>query len=534
MRQEGYKRATGEFCFGRDQLCNEIKTKTFEKGCVLLFGGRQAGKTTIMLKIAGDMSCERADVAVLSSFDLPVYVDLTSLPVEASPQDFFCHLADKANTACEQYIKGFEHKKLPSNSMENPTKDHLGVFVKDLLSILATAGEIDLRFLFLLDEAKRVLGGRFPRGFQDNLFSLLYGEHDNISERIAIVFSGAQDLLDFCEDETSPIGSRAGQCFVPCLELSAVNEIVDAVSREIDSHISGEEIARAIYRETGGHAGLSVSLARMHFAQLNANPDFISELGDSLLDENTMLFRIWTESLSREARAIHSILLKAKQFSRQKISAILREQNMDPFRSTIVMKEFVFTGIAREEDNVIKLTNNIYWNFVRSVGGYPIHNVKKQSPVTQTHSLQHKCWRSIEELEIKLREYVLKAYHAKWGDSSESMMKKALGDSSWRTIKSNCRKAKVQYPLCNEKRAIREIDSMYTGQLIQLIIWNNAWPLFQPFMPDKRNIIRWQNEVIPVRNDQAHFRDVPEKELNRCMLACDDFIVVLDKVTENL
>ena len=156
------------------------------------------------------------------------------------------------------------------------------------------------------------------------------------------------------------------------------------------------------------------------------------------------------------------------------------------------------------------------------------------SSSAQPDSLQRKCWGAIEKLELNLREYIIRTYQAKWRDSAISMMKSAFGDSNWETIELNRSKAVGQYPFCREERCLREVDGMYISQLIQLILWKKAWPLFQPYLPNKREIERWRNEVTPVRNDQAHFREVPEKELNRCWLACDDFIVALDKAAESV
>jgi hypothetical protein len=156
---------------------------------------------------------------------------------------------------------------------------------------------------------------------------------------------------------------------------------------------------------------------------------------------------------------------------------------------------------------------------------------KWQLPV-QLESIKRKCWEAIGELELKLRNYILELYSACWGKSAVLMMKKALGDTSWAVVEENCRRATAGYPYSREKPTLREMDGMYLGQLIQLVIWNKAWGLFEPHLPKKKVLNRWAREVTPVRNDTAHFRDVPEKELYRCWIVCDDFIVCLDRAIE--
>ena len=73
-------------CLGRDQLRKAIITAAKDCGCVLLFGGRQSGKTTLLRAMEGDL---RIDPHSDSTIRLPVYVDLMQLKYDATPTDFF-------------------------------------------------------------------------------------------------------------------------------------------------------------------------------------------------------------------------------------------------------------------------------------------------------------------------------------------------------------------------------------------------------------------------------------------------------------
>ncbi len=65
------------------------------------------------------------------------------------------------------------------------------------MSLRNSAGQLDLHSLFLVDETKRILRGRFSREFQDNLFALLYGSP--LKGLCQIVFAGTQELYLFSE-----------------------------------------------------------------------------------------------------------------------------------------------------------------------------------------------------------------------------------------------------------------------------------------------------------------------------------------------
>ena len=84
---------------------------------------------------------------------------------------------------------------------------------------------------------------------------MLYVDRSETAERVALVFSGAQELAGFCEDETSPLGSRAEQLNVVNLGFGAFSEFVHNRMPTTD-----ERVRRYLFEETGGHAGLGSRL----------------------------------------------------------------------------------------------------------------------------------------------------------------------------------------------------------------------------------------------------------------------------------
>ncbi len=82
-------------------------------------------------------------------------------------------------------------------------------------------------------------------------------------------------------------------------------------------------------------------------------------------------------------------------------------------------------------------------------------------------------------------------------------------------------------PRSRESRETPILDCLYLGQLGQLMLSNESWHLFKHLFRDKRELQDLLGAVSPVRNDCAHFRNVPDKELSRCAVACDDILAIV-------
>jgi len=162
-----------EDCFGRDALIEEMILAANEHRSVLLFGGRQSGKTSILVRtrflLGKKIQDEKAHLR--TSVTVPVYLDLMKLPYDAGPADLFFQMFDAANSACSQLLGSRYLWRIPWPTFcKTMSFEQL---VARIDGLLRKRKGLDIRLIFLFDEAKRVLGDRFPRGFQDNLFAFL-------------------------------------------------------------------------------------------------------------------------------------------------------------------------------------------------------------------------------------------------------------------------------------------------------------------------------------------------------------------------
>lgn len=506
---------SADFCFGRDALCKEVVRSAFHSRSVLLFGGRQAGKTTTLLRIARNLRRDKADATALGNLDVAVYVNLLSLPDEAASADFFRHLARLARDACGHQIVGFTPPALPSEA--RPSCPSLEGFVADLQALFVAAREVRVRLLFLLDESKRVLGNRFPRGFQDNLFTLLYGDDLGIGERVALVFAGAQDLYRFCEDDTSPIGSRSAFHFVEALSSESVAPIL--VAAGIPEGVpSLPDLTAQVFEQTGGHAGLTARLAESLAARGTVAVEHLDAAVSEVRQRHAQLMRLWTAALSTEARITQSLLHTYGRVSFNDISQILRDKGLDPIRADRVSEELTFTGVARKDIDHLVRVNAIYWGY------YSAFAIDERGS-----SEERDVWGLIEQVEVSYRGLVLRKYEAQWPGKAIEQIERILGLDSWQKIKRIQESATKAYPYSPGKPEREVMECLYLGQIGDLMVCNQAWVLFKNLFRDKRHLQDLMAAISPVRNDQAHFAKVPSKELSRCRIACDDLLVICDR-----
>lgn len=498
-------------CFGREDLCRQVASSALTSGCALLFGGRQAGKTTMLVRILEQRRRELSEFNGTGQAIVPVYLNLMRLPYDARPAVFFQFAAAEILAACSRVLPGLKRqKRLPAPST-------LDSFERFVLGLLSSLPQVDLRLLLLVDEAKRILGERFPSGFRDNLFALLYGNSPT-NAVCSIVFAGAQELYRFAEDGTSPLGSRAAKHFVTSLG----DDSVLAILKAFDEHRSDAAvIAEQVYAHTGGHAGLTSYLARI-LAVKAPEPLDVQSACAHLLRERSELFQIWLYSFSPEARLAQSLLLSGRTLSIGETARALERSGMAPFRADRAWEELVFTGIARRESDRLLLTNML---FAEVAGRYVVE--------TSGSETEQSVWNLIEQVEVALRGLVRERFEKKWGTLSDNKIEQALGARTWSMTMERLNRGKAPYRYTNGTDRRDVLEYAYISQLATLMVWREAWNLFRDLFRDKRELEDIVSEIVVVRNEKAHFRQVPTRELDRCRLRCEDLLSILARASSS-
>jgi len=395
-----------------------------------------------------------------------------------------------------------------------------------MVLLKACCGEVKARLIFLLDESKRVLGDRFPRGFQDNLFTLLYGESAIACPPISMVFSGGQHLYKFSDDDTSPIGSRAGYQFVRNLNAEAIQNLI----KEKFPHSEQETLLEATkwaMRFTGGQAGLSTKML-LEFADVGgceAALNLMQVVEEKLAEQCFGVFENWALALTSEARAAWDGLVLNEQTTISTISKILDRAGKDRFLAQRTLDELQYMGMAAKIDDKIFKVNE---GFSKFANGFALEQNFIQS------SEGSPLWKLIENTELALREIINKKYTAQFSTNSDSTMAAILGTEAWDKIIAMKTKSISSYPYSRSTVERSNLSCMYFGNLMSLMISNKAWNLFKHMFRDKRHVEDIMSAIIPVRNDSAHFTIAPLKEMARCQISCDDLLVIVEREVDKM
>ena len=506
-------------CVGREALCKTVVDSASNSSCVLLFGGRQAGKTTILRQIATDLATGKRSSRELGRLQLPVFVDLMRLPYDAGPNEFFRLMADRAKRECEASISGF---RIRGSSTFDSAPDGLDGFEIRLASLRDSAGQLDLHFLFLVDETKRILRGRFSREFQDNLFALLYGDSP-LRGLCQIVFAGAQELYLFSEAGTSPIGSRAEKHFLVGLSEESIRKLF-AETCAGDLPTNYDELSRIIYEHSGGHAGLSAELGRRFAADCRHRDFDALRTVATVQTRRSELFQIWVNSFSPEAQLINERLLSAHRLELRDITKHLSDHDFSRYRADRACRELQFTGIANYASDVLEESNPMYSSYARQYGAWWQEEQKG-------NDAEHEVWQLIKETELRLRKVVRKSFDGRWKGKADDKIKALLGEKAWTEIIKLRDAYSKRYTRPGFVATTDVLDFTYLGQLGQLILANDAWDMFKPLFVDKRQLQEILRDITPVRSDSAaHFRTVPERELTLCKIRCSDLCGILEKL----
>jgi hypothetical protein len=271
-------------------------------------------------------------------------------------------------------------------------------------------------------------------------------------------------------------------------------------------------------QETGGHAGLARGAAALHGPLLGcANDDDRAALLRDYCATRLPLMQIWNASFSAAAGHIRDALSGSQRIGRGDAARLLESRGLAAVGVDRAFKELVYTGVARSIGDELVAVNRCFWSYMDRFPVLPAGEVASQT-----------VWKLIERSELMLREHVKGQYVRQWPSRWQAVMQEHLGEEAWRKILQTHEASLKNYPyVAAEPPDI--IACLYLGQLRTLIEHWKAWPLFSKLFKDKRHAQDLFADITPVRNDQAHFKPVPEKELRRCQLACEDILFIVDR-----
>ena len=143
---------------------------------------------------------------------------------------------------------------------------------------------------------------------------------------------------------------------------------------------------------------------------------------------------------------------------------------------------------------------------------------------------EQRIWHRIAEVERALRRLIREKYESTWAANTDTRVRVTLGDEACSNLERTRARYEAQYARSPQANPPGMLDFCYMGQLVTLMTAGEAWGLFKQPFRDKRELEDLVKAITPVRNDAAHFRSVPARELERCRLAMDDLMSLLARI----
>lgn len=157
----------------------------------------------------------------------------------------------------------------------------------------------------------------------------------------------------------------------------------------------------------------------------------------------------------------------------------------------------------------------------RKLGGEP-----DATPLTPPWFLPgtEAVWRRIADVELKLRTIVRDVYRARYQGAAATAIEGALDVPS----RESLARASRNRPVGSDALAI--VDYLYLMQLPVLLFrpdtWQDARARFGNDPDAKKKLQTLIDQVIPVRNEIAHVREIAPDRLQRANLACGDILAM--------
>jgi len=341
-------------CFGRESVCDRLIRAEQEDGAAFLFGGPLAGKRTVLWRVHEMLAAKSIGDKGSATPVISVFAELRQLGHNFNPPGFYQLLAHKAFDAVAGRLARTALAAKAASAI-----DGYDGFLRFLGDLLESSVDCKPKLYFLLNDCKRITC--FPRGFQDNLVHLLWGRH-GVSGRVAIAFSGAQELHSFFLDPTTALRMRSIAVNLENLGEPALVEMACALGLKGQKELSGLTL-----EITGGHAGLSwLLLKRLASGAVDRSGLAGALIGEFCSDKQDVMRR-WHDGLSPEARFLVPFMGAGKPVSRSAAADALRTAGYDPALNIRAFNELIFTGMAVRDGTKVRKAGKIFWDFLKTV-----------------------------------------------------------------------------------------------------------------------------------------------------------------------
>ncbi len=152
-------------------------------------------------------------------------------------------------------------------------------------------------------------------------------------------------------------------------------------------------------------------------------------------------------------------------------------------------------------------------------------------PPGRAELLDIDAWPMIRETELTLRKCIRSVLTREYGGRTRDRIFEHLGAMETQAIRLRISQAQERYGGSSDfAPSDSPLDYVHIGQLIDLV--SKEWMLFRLVFGEKRFLADKIKDIASVRNDEAHFRNIPQVEKMRAYVACADILTKLKETPQ--
>lgn len=534
--------------FGRGALASDIcRRLTSRTESFAIIGGRRMGKTTLLRKIEETLNTQRHDLAQTGCTILPIYIDFQGLgPAQDLRQvwgEILNRIADRARAlyGIESTSLTLGESTLKGNSASNPFK----IVSSALLSFLSSASKGPLVIVVLLDEIEGLLLNEWCDDFWRNWRALLHNT-PGVSENLGIVLSGSVELTEIAKDRTS---SLFGVLEPKFLEVFSLEESKRLITEPGDMPI-GDSIVANVTEWTGGHPFvIQYLMSYLYDNQHLPLQDVLDVARRSFLEGQEYILRTWWSQLGPIGRDVYRLLTAAEAPVRK--ARLISKWS--PEDVNWALDVICSSGIGRRNSATsFTATSALFQQWLRENGLLDISETQHVSAaqpevaMVQTDIYSCKEWSKRNEVdqklkivELELRSAISRVYQTECGADWEERLKACIAKfeqgRSIQDIEERCRMAPQKYASPLWVAPPQLIHYTTIGHLEALIAseWEKFNFIFGTGKEARKRFCSNFAIIAKMRNELSHplpiEYPIPQTELMRAEVACDDILAQLQK-----
>lgn len=538
--------------FGRESLvshiCDRLEGKT-ESFAIL--GGRRMGKTTVLRKIEEKLRTRQGGLTKTDCTLLPVYIDFQGLGLAQDPtavwREILGQIAHNVRTLkhIDPTSLNDGESALIGTNVSNPFK----IVHSALLSFFGSCSTGTLVIVLLLDEVERLLLNEWCDDFWRNWRALVHNT-PGIQQNLCIILSGSVELTEIAKDRTSSLWGILDTKFLETFSYEDSKRLIT----EPGAMALDDSTVDLIIEWSGGHPFIIQYLMSIIYENQSMPPqDALGKARTSFLEGQAYIMRTWWSQLGPIGREIYRLLIATEGPVRKD----LLTSKWLPDDVNWALDVIRFSGLGQTTDTTsFAAIGTLFKQWLKGSGRLETSETQKvptRTPETALVKLdKYACqeWNERNEVdhklkivELELRSAISSVYRTEWGNEWEehvkARLKARLADAdperSIDKIEERRKTAPQKYASLSWVAPPELIHYTTIGHLESLI--SDEWQYFNfIFGSGKESRRRFADNfsiIAKMRNELSHpipiDYPIPQTELNRAKVACDDILTQLGK-----